>query len=92
MTVTNRAVMPIYKKTTCGNEIDWDAPDSFRYAVEVHKPHGVLDQVLDWCRHEITDPGWRWQMVTSSGRDEQGRYIFFFNNEQDYFMFVLKWR
>jgi hypothetical protein len=92
MTMINNDVMPTYDDTISANEIDHHSPDSFRYAVEVHKPLGVLDLMLEWCRREMTDAGWRWQLVSTSGLDVQGRYIFYFNNEQDYFLFVLRWR
>jgi hypothetical protein len=78
--------------TTCINQIDFLSADSFRYAVEIYKPMGVLDAILAWCRRDLIDPDWRWQLVSTSGLDVQGRYIFYFNNEQDYFMFVLRWR
>lgn len=88
----NNDAMLTYKDTTCANEITPAAPGSFSHAVEICKPMGVLDGILEWCRREMTDPDWRWQLVSTSGLDVQGRYIFYFNNEQDYFMFVLRWR
>ena len=73
-------------------QVEFPSPDSFRHAVEILKPMGVIDGILAWCRRELTDPDWRWQLVSTSGLGVQGRYVFYFNNEQDYFMFVLRWR
>lgn len=86
--VTNTSVDSIShdNRVTFGDNI------GFRHAVAISKPHGVLDDVLEWCRREMADPDWRWQLISTSGRNQQGQYVFFFNNEQDYLVFVMRWR
>lgn len=63
---------------------------SFNHAFEITKPYGVLEEVLAWSKSELSD-AWRWQLVEVSSDTRPGRYIFYFDNERDYFAFVLKW-
>jgi len=63
---------------------------SFDHAMEISKPYGEIEQILDWARHEL-EHEWRWQLVTVSGHKHPGRYIFYFDSERDYLAFVLKW-
>jgi len=65
--------------------------DSFNHAVEIRKPYGVLDTVVDWCKQNLQDE-WRWQLVQSSSSSFHGRYIFYFDDEKDYCVFLLKWK
>ena len=64
--------------------------DSFGYAKEITKEFGVLEQVLDWCKEELTSE-WRWQLVNVSSDRNPGRYIFYFDSERDCLAFTLKW-
>jgi len=64
--------------------------ESFNFAKEIHKPFHGLSPVLDWCKSECV-PGWRWQLVDTPSDIRDGRYIFFFDNEADFFAFCLKW-
>ena len=64
--------------------------ESFNHAQEIIKPFGMIEQVLDWCKHELRDE-WRWQLVEMSSDIKPGRYLFFFDDERDYLAFVLKW-
>ena len=64
--------------------------DSFNHACEIHKPFGMLEHVLDWCKGELT-ADWRWQLVDVSSDIRPGRYIFYFDSERDYLAFVMKW-
>ena len=64
--------------------------DSFNHAQEITKPYGVIEQVLDWAKNELVND-WRWQLIELSSGTRPGRYIFYFDSEQDYFAFVLKW-
>lgn len=64
--------------------------DSFNHAVEISKPYGQIDNILDWAKAELTGD-WRWQLIELSSFIRPGRYIFYFDNEKDYFAFVLKW-
>jgi len=64
--------------------------DSFNHAQEITKPYGVIEQVLDWSKKELVND-WRWQLIELSSDTRPGRYIFYFDSEQDYFAFVLKW-
>jgi hypothetical protein len=65
---------------------------TFNYACSICKPSGVLDAVLAWCRSEMQDATWRWQMRSQSSPFENGEYIFYFNNERDYLAFILRWK
>lgn len=65
--------------------------DSFRYDCEIAKPFGKIDTILDWCKHELRDE-WRWQLIAASGDQRPGRYHFYFDNERDYFAFLLYWQ
>ena len=67
----------------CGDE-------KFEYAHELKKPTGTLDEILIWNKNELTD-NWKWQLVDVSSRQWPGRYIFYFNSERDYIVFLLKW-
>ena len=64
--------------------------ERFDYAREIHRPFHGLEPVLDWCKSECS-PDWRWQLVDTPGDIRDGRYIFYFNNQQDYTNFLLKW-
>ena len=64
--------------------------DSFPHAVEVVKPFGVLDSMISWCKSECVQD-WRWQLVDMSTDVKPGRYIFYFDSEQEYFAFYMKW-
>ena len=65
--------------------------DSFRFAVEITKPWGRLEPILEWCKSETKDD-WRWQMVDMSTDQRPGRYVFYFDGERDCLAFTLKWR
>ena len=64
--------------------------ESFLYAKEITKPFGVVDQVIGWCKTEMQGD-WRWQLIDTSSDQRPGRYIFYFDREQDLCAFVLKW-
>ena len=65
--------------------------DSFNYTQEISKPFGNLDSILEWCKSELVGE-WRWQLVDVSTDHRPGRYIFYFDQERDYFAFTLFWR
>ena len=65
--------------------------DSFEYAREIHKPFGELDRVLAWCKTELVGE-WRWQLIDVSTDKRPGRYIFYFDDDRDYFAFTLYWQ
>lgn len=64
--------------------------DSFDYAYEIQKPFGIIEPILEWAKAELGGE-WRWQLVELSSQSRPGRYIFYFDDERDYFAFVLKW-
>ena len=64
--------------------------ESFNHAAEITKSFGVLEEVLNWCKENLRDE-WRWQLVEMSSDIKPGRYIFYFDNDLDYFAFLLKW-
>lgn len=63
---------------------------SFPHAREIAKPFGVLDQIIPWCKDELT-ADWRWQLVQPSSDIAPGRYIFYFDSDRDYCAFVMRW-
>ena len=71
-------------------EIQARSQDSFDYVREIHKPHGELDAILDWCKVELVSE-WRWQLVDVSSNTRPGRYIFYFDNDRDCVAFTSKW-
>lgn len=73
------------------NQITYNTPESFQFAAEIHQPFGKIDHVIQWCKHEMTAPEWKWQMVEGSTNFHPGRYIFYFNNDRDFCAFKLKW-
>lgn len=64
--------------------------ESFKYAREINKPHGVLDGVIEWCKENFSSE-WRWQLIQVSSDIAPGRYIFYFDSEKEYLAFVMKW-
>ena len=64
--------------------------ESFRHAQEISKAWGQLDEIITWCKSECKQE-WRWQLVEMSNDQRPGRYIFYFDGEQDYFAFYMKW-
>lgn len=65
--------------------------ESFQHAVEITKPFGQLDNVIGWCKTEMSGV-WRWQVVEMSSDIRPGRYIFYFDSDRDYCAFLLKWK
>ena len=70
--------------------IDSRNRESFLYSREITKPFGELDRVIDWCKTELVGD-WRWQLVDVSSDRRPGRYVFYFDSEQDFFAFTLQW-
>ena len=76
--------------TTLYDDYAIRSAESFDHACEIVKVYGVIEQVLAWCKSEMTED-WRWQMVEMSSDRRPGRYIFYFDSERDYLAFMLKW-
>jgi len=66
------------------------AKESFQHVMEIDKPYGVLETVLEWCKTNLQED-WRWQLVQVSSDKTPGHYTFYFDSERDYFTFVMKW-
>lgn len=64
--------------------------DSFGYSHEVTKIWGGLDDMIAWCKTELSGE-WRWQLLEVSNDTRPGRYIFYFDSSRDYTAFALKW-
>lgn len=62
----------------------------FRFYQEIEKGAGIIDEVVDWCKSEISTE-WRWQLLELSSSSRPGKYRFFFETERDYCSFLLKW-
>ena len=71
-------------------QVDFRTEESFAYICEVQKPFGAIDTIINWCKSELQDD-WRWQLIDVSSDQRPGRYMFYFDNNKDYFAFVLKW-
>lgn len=71
-------------------EIQSRSQDSFVHTREIHKPHGELDGILEWCKSELVNE-WRWQLVDVSSNTRPGKYIFYFDNARDCVAFTIKW-
>ena len=86
MPQTNR--QPVTKELT---PMTWVRDrESFNYAHEIIKEFGVIETVLNWCKSELRNE-WRWQLIEMSSDIKPGRYCFFFDDERDYLVFVMKW-
>lgn len=71
-------------------QIDHRTQDSFAHAREVRRSWGQLEPVLEWCKASLRGD-WRWQMIEMSNGLDAGRYIFYFDSDQDAMLFALKW-
>jgi hypothetical protein len=71
-------------------QVDFRTEESFAYICEIQKPFGAIDTIINWCKSELQDD-WRWQLIDVSSDQRPGRYMFYFDNNKDYFAFVLKW-
>lgn len=63
---------------------------NLRFRAEISKPFGVLDTVLEWCREHLQSE-WRWTLTQPSTNLFPGQYEFYFADEHDYLVFVLRW-
>jgi hypothetical protein len=63
---------------------------SFRFQREITKPFGDLDDILAWCKSELSGD-WRWQLIDVSTDLRPGTYKFYFDSERDCVAFVLQW-
>ena len=70
--------------------VDDDFKQGFNFAQEIHKPQGLIDEIVDWCKTELIGE-WRWQIVNTANPYAPGRYIFYFDSDRDQCAFVLKW-
>ena len=73
------------------NQINERSADSFNYAQQTRRAFGDLDPVIQWCRQNLTED-WRWQMTSMPNDRDPGEYIFYFDSQEDYFMFTMRWR
>ncbi len=71
-------------------QIDWRSETSFPYAREVFLNYGRVDEAIKWCQVEC-QCDWRWQIIDTSSDIRPGRYIFYFDSDQDCCAFALKW-
>lgn len=64
--------------------------EGFSFAKEIKLPFGKLDEAIAFCK-QGKDDSWRWQLREPSSNNQPGSYIFYFNNEQDYCAFLMRW-
>lgn len=72
-------------------QIDERSAESFNHAQRITRPFGELDAVIQWCKSNLTKD-WRWQMISMPNDRDPGEYIFYFDLEEDYFIFTMRWR
>lgn len=65
-------------------------PSSFMFHVEIIKPFGTIESVVEWAKAEITGD-WGWHIIETSSDRLPGRYAFYFNLGKDCCAFSLKW-
>lgn len=82
--------MPIIKDVIATELNQVRSSQSFEFCQEIHKPFGVLDQVIDWCKANI-EAEWRWELIQPSSDRAPGRYRFYFDSERDLCAFSLRW-
>lgn len=70
--------------------INYRENTSFAYSREISKKFGELDCILSWCKSECR-ADWRWELIDVSNERRPGRYIFYFDGEQDFVAFLLQW-
>jgi hypothetical protein len=68
--------------------VDFDT--SAWHPVEASMSWGRIDKALTWCKQQCAME-WRWQMIEHSSPAGAGRYVFYFQKEQDKTAFALKW-
>ena len=64
--------------------------EGFNHAKMITKSFGVIEEILDWCKRELSNE-WRWQLKEVSTHTRNGEYIFYFDSERDYLTFLMKW-
>ena len=64
--------------------------ERYNHTYRIVKSFGVIEQILDWCKHELVTE-WRWQLIEVSTHTKNGEYIFYFDSERDYLSFLMKW-
>jgi len=69
---------------------DNDKYPRFAHRVNVVRPFGQLQGILDWAKANCK-PGWKWQLIDTPSDIRPGQYIFLFNDDKDYTNFLLKW-
>ena len=62
----------------------------FEFTVTISKPFGALEEIIIWCKSEVTGD-WRWQLLETSTDNRPGEYKFYFEQEKDCCAFSLKW-
>ena len=63
---------------------------SFAHRIKIRRPGQDLDHIIDWCKTECCND-WRWQLIATSSQFEYGEYQFYFDSEQDFLAFTIKW-
>lgn len=65
--------------------------ENYPYSAITDQEWGHLDNVLTWVNMTLTGD-YRWRIYDPSGPNNPGKYQFYFDNEQDYMLFLLKWK
>jgi hypothetical protein len=64
----------------------------YPYTTIIEQEWGELDNVLNWVKESLTGD-YRWCIYEPSTFNcHPGKYQFYFDNEQDYMLFLLKWK
>lgn len=65
--------------------------ENYPYSAITDQEWGQLDNLLTWVKQSSTGD-YRWRVYESSVPGIPGKYQFYFDNEQDYMLFLLKWK
>lgn len=65
--------------------------NSYPYTTITEQKWGQLDILLNWADQSLTG-NYRWWIQEMAGKYTPGKYQFYFDNEQDYMLFLLKWK
>jgi hypothetical protein len=64
--------------------------ESFKHGIEIRLIHGELDPVLEWCNVHCHGR-WGWMDHTDLVKHYDDNWIFLFDDEKDFTLFLLRW-
>jgi hypothetical protein len=64
---------------------------SFQHIIDIHLNYGTLQEVLKWCQSNLKS-GWAYNPANKYAVSYGTVYNFYFDNEKDASVFVLRWK